>query len=472
VRLPRLALALPLSGLLVASVLSSTATADPRAERGAPGTWTRITTGDVANIAEPGLFRTADGVLHVLYLRENYSTDDLAFTNISSTGKVVGSGDAVTGWASLPQDPKVVAGPGGGMRLVFGGLQDTNTANPYSSGQMYSALTDAAGTSWTVQPGALTQSGYAYGSYGTGATTLADGVTPMVSFPLSSGLTWNAGGAPTDTTYDFGTCCTYHTSLAREGDATWSAFYANGSDDAHNGIFVKQLLPAVGQTVKAPLSTTGGDALDPGAAVPLATRSTGGVYAAYCVGYPTCTKIAVWRLGTAKPVLVRATGGAQEYSMSIGPGGRIWLAWSEANTDVLHATHTGTTGTTFGAVTTIKPPKGATVYGLTIAASDGSADVIVADGSALFHQQVLPGLTLKASPESWKKAKKQKVVLTVTDAGDHVKGAKVTVGGRSCTTKASGSCSITFTPSTKKHRFWATARASGYGAAKVRLTQQ
>lgn len=475
-RLLRLALALPLSGLLVASALSVAAEADeapqaPLAQRGAPGTWTKISVGQVDNIAEPGLYRTADGVLHVLYRSNGGATDGIAFTNISSTGKVIAQGSAVTGWASLPEDPKVIAGPGGGMRLVFGGLIG-ETGNPYNSGQMFSSLSDASGTSWTLQPGALTESGYAYSSYGTGATTLADGVTPMVSFPLSNGLTWNAGGAPTDSTYDFGTCCTYHTSLARDGDSVWSAFYANGSDDAHNGIFLKQLLPTVGETVKAPLSTTGGDALEPSGAVPLLTRPTGGVYAAYCVGYPICTKLAVWRVGTAKPTLVKAMGGAQEYAMSIGPGGRIWLAWSESNTNIVHATHTGTTGTTFGAVSTIKPPHGATIYGIAVDASDGSADVIVDDGAALFHQQVLPGLTLKASPESWKRAKKQKVVFTVTDAGDEVKGATVTAGGESCTTKASGTCSIGFAPSKKKHRFWATARAGGYGAAKLRLTQR
>lgn len=461
--------ALTLTALAPASVAAAEDSGTPY-QRGAPGTWTRITTGEVTNIAEPGLHRTADGVLHVLYHRRNAGSEDLAFTNISSTGKVVATGNAVTGWASLPSDPKVVAGPGGGMRLVFGGLQDTNVENPYSAGRMYSSVADAAGTSWTLQPGALTQSGYAYGSYGTGATTLADGSTPVVSFPLNTEVTWNAGGA--DAAFTTGQCCSYHTTLAREGDAVWAAYYSNSSVEAEQGTFVRQLLPTAGPSIKAPQSTTKGDSLAPGQSTPFVARPGGGLFATYCIGYPTCTRLGLWQVGSAKPVTVPGSAGAQEYAMAVGPGGRIWVAWAEADTNLVHATHTGTKGLRFGAVSTIKPPKGATIYRIAIAGSDGSADLVVGDGASMFHQLVLPGLSLKASPTAWKKATKRKVTFKVTDAGVAVKGAKVTARGKSCTTAGSGACSITFAPSNKKHRLWATARHTGYGAAKVRLRQK
>lgn len=463
-------------GALVLTLLSAPAPASAREDRGtayqrgAPGTWTRITTGEVTNIAEPGLHRTADGVLHVLYHRRSGTSEDLAFTNISPTGKVVASGNAITGWASLPEDPKVVAAPGGGMRLVFGGLQDTDVANPYSSGQMFSALADASGTTWALQPGALTQSGYAYGSYGTGATTLADGTTPVVSFPLNSEVTWNAGGA--DAVFGTGQCCAYSSTLAREGSAVWAAYYSNSGNDAEQGFFVRQLLPTTGPAIKAPQSTTGGDSLSPDQATPFVARPGGGLYATYCIGYPTCSRLGLWRVGSAKPITVPGSAGAQRYAMAVGPGGRIWVAWSEANTHVLHTTHTGTAGLRFGAVTTIRPPKGATVYRLAVAGSDGSADLVISDGSSMQHQQVLPGLSLKASPTTWKRSAKRKVVFRVTDAGVAVKGAKVTAGGKACATGGSGSCAITFTPSARKQRLWATARHAGYGAAKVRLRQR
>jgi hypothetical protein len=461
----RLLALLPVVALPIA--LTVTGLASPAsAERGEPGTWTKITTGEVSNIVEPGLYRTADGVLHVSYQRDNASDDDLAYVNISpTTGKVVAAGDILTGWASLPTDPKIVAGPDGGMRLVFGGIIG-QTGNPFNSGQMFSTTSDAAGTSWTLQSTPLSQSTYGYASYGTGATTLSDG-TPVVSFPVNTGLTWSVAGV--DSEYDAPGCCLYNSTLARDGDDVWVAYYSNATAAADQGVFVKQLLPVEGAPIKAPQSTSGGDSLNLSAAEPFVARPGGGLYATYCLGYPTCKQLGLWKLGTDKPVGVPGSAGAQEYAMSTGPGGRIWVAWAVGDTDLVRVTHTGTSGTKFGAVTTIKPPKGTVVYGITVAGSDGSADVIINNGSALLHQQVLPGLTLKASPNHWKTGAKQKVTFTVTDTGDDVAGAKVGAAGESCTTNGSGTCSITFAPIAKKKTILASARLAGYGAGKVEL---
>ena len=462
-------LALPatlLVALVVALLAVLLAAPLPGASAGEPGDWTKITTGSVANIAEPGLYRTPDGVLHVAYLSQNLSDEDLAFTTISPTGTTTATGDVLTGWESLPQDPKLVGTADGGIRAVFGGLQDTDVSNPFSSGQMFSATSDATGSAWTLQSAPLSDSGYGYASSGTGATTLADG-TPVVAFTLGDELVWNVGGAPTDSTYDFGDCCVYYASLARTGDEVWAAFSANGDDADHAGVFVKQLLPAVGETVKAPRSTQDGDFVMTSQATPLVARGDD-LFAAYCLGYPTCRSVGLWRLGTAAPVSVPGSAGAQEYAVSVGPGGRIWVAWAEGNTNRVRVTHTGTDDLHFGAVTTIAPPKGATIYGIAVDASEGSADVIVGDGASMFHQQVLPGLSLGAAPASWKKNLKKQVTFTVRDAGDPVGGAKVTAAGESCTTKANGSCAITFPPSGKR-KITATARHAGYGAGKVVL---
>ncbi|HYF71354.1 MAG TPA: hypothetical protein VD864_00960 [Nocardioides sp.] len=456
------ALGLAVSGALVAGP-SPAAPAAPE-ERGAPGVWTKVTSGDVRNTAEPGLFRTADGVLHVVYLRHHPSTESLAYTTIGSTGAVTGSGVAVAGWAALPEDPKVVGVPGGGMRLVFGGIHDVLPGDPYGGGQMYSALSDADGSSWTLEPGALTESGSAVTSYGTGATTLADG-TPVVSFPLNNTVTWNAGG--TDSTFDFGTCCVYDTTLARDGDEVWMSFAANGSTAAKAGQFVRQLLPTTGPVAKVPRSSEGPDVITPAQATAFVARPGGGLYLAYCIGYPTCDAVGLWRVGSGQPVIVPGSRGARDIALSTGPGGRLWVAWTTY--DVVKVVHTGTTGTRFGAVRTIKPPAAVdALYGVSLAGSDGSADVLINSGTALWHQQVLPGLTLKAAPKRWRHGTQQRVTFTVTDAGDQVGGARVTALGESCTTAGTGRCSITFAAS-RSTRFVATARHAGYGAGTVRL---
>lgn len=469
-RSPRLLVALAAGlGLAVPAALltgpSPAAPAEPES-LGAPGSWTKVTTGEVSSLAEPGLYRTADQVLHIVYSRQGTSSDELAFTNVSPAGESVATGVAVGGWASLPQDPKIVETPGGGMRVVFGGIRTISGGDPYGTGQMFSATSDAVGTAWTLETGALTESHSASASYGTGATTLADG-TPVVSFPLNSTLTWNVGGG-LDSTYTIDSCCTYATTLARDGDAVWLAYAGNGETPATAGIFVKQLLPTVGDTIKAPRSSEGTDNLTPSQATAFVARPGGGLYAAYCIGYPTCDKIGLWQPGADKPVVVPGSKGAHDVALSTGPGGRLWIAWTTY--DRVKLVHTSTAGLTFGPVRTLKPPKAAdSLYGISIAGSDGSADVLINNGSALYHQLVLPRLTLKASPKTWPRQTKQKVTFTVTDAGSPVGGAKVTAAGKSCTSAVgTGRCSIKFPPMGKK-RFTATARADGYAAGKVRL---
>jgi hypothetical protein len=473
----RSVLATVASAATALALLAAPAPADPAPGGGSPagaaargaGAWTRITTGTVPNIVEPGMLRTADGVLHVVYLRQGTSASDLAFANLSPQGKLVATGNAVAGWASLPEDPKLVPTPDGGIRLVFGGLQDTNVANPYSSGQMFSATAPAAGTAWSVQPGALTQSGYAYASYGTGATTLADG-SPVVAFPLNSTLTWNAGGAPTDATSAFAECCLYYVSLARTGEQVWSAFYANGSAEGNQGVFVKQLLPAEGAAVKAPGSTTGGDSVSASQAVPLIALPDGGLLTAYCVGYPTCRSIGLWRVGAPKPFAVPGSRDAREYAVALEPNGRAWVAWSTGSGQVRFA-RSASYGVGFGAVTTIRPPAGATVYSMAVSAADGSADLVLGDGSSLWHRQVLPGLSLKATPQRWRKSKDQHVTFTVTDAGAKIKGAHVSGGGESCATGADGRCTLSY-PAGRARHIWVVASHKGYGDARVRLSRR
>lgn len=443
----------------------SPAATSPDDARAGTGAWTKISSGSVANIAEPGLYRTADRVLHVVYHRQSPTTDDLAFTTIDPTGVVTGTGVAVGGWAGLPQDPKLVDLPGGGMRLVFGGLRTTTVGDPYGTGQMFSATADAAGSTWTLQPGALTESPSAYASYGTGATTLADG-TPVVAFPLNSTLTWNAGG--TDQSYTVASGALYHATLARDGDQVWAAFAANGSSASTAGLFVKQLLPTVGTAVKVPQSSEGANTVTPSQATAFVARPGGGLYVAECVGYPTCDGVGVWRVGSDAPVSVPGSAGARNIAMSTSPDGRLWIAWTTY--DEVKVVHTRASGLRFSTVHTIRPPKAAEgLYGLAILGSDGPADLVLNGGVGLFHRNLLPSLTLKAVPNTWRAGERQRVVFTVTDVKTAVAGARVRASGKSCTTSTAGTCSITF-GATRPRTFTATARHPGYTAGQVVLT--
>ena len=102
---------------------------------GPPGSWTVISGGGLSNIVEPGMYRTADGTLHVAIVRENPNfTESIDVAHISESGKLLGRTTVIDQWAGVTSDPELVGSPSGGMRLVFGGQRTTVTGATWSPG--------------------------------------------------------------------------------------------------------------------------------------------------------------------------------------------------------------------------------------------------------------------------------------------------------------------------------------------------
>ncbi len=448
--------------LLLAGVLAA-----PPPAQADPGDWTKISTGTVGIGYESSLHRTADGVLHVVYPRGAGSASTYGHTSVRPDGSLANQSTVLSpGWSTLDSAPALI-GDGTGLRMVFGGIQ-TLSSGFWSDGRMYTATAPASGSSWTLPAQAVGISHSAYGSYGTAGVELADG-TPVAAFPLSSDITWHVGTGPeADQAFTFGACCVYDLAMVRSGAAVWLAWYANGGTSGTNGVFVKQILPTVGPTTKAPQSSQGASSVSTGT-VALAARSGGGIYAAYCVGYPTCDHIGLWRVGSSTVRTVPGSRYAATMSLSPGPSGRLWVAWSD-NIPRVRAVRTAVNGATFGAVRTVgMPPHKAAVYDLALDGTTGRGDVVVNVGDGFWHTQVVPGLTLRATPTTWRHGVRRTVTFTVTDAGAAVGAAHVQGGGRSCTTSGSGRCTITFPPSTAKGPITVRVTRSGYAAGAVRL---
>ena len=307
-----------------------------------------MTTGDVRQHRGPGLYRTANGAPCT------WSTCD---TTLQRDARVHDDprqrldrrdrrrrerlGEPAGG-------PKLVGTPGGGMRLVFGG-SDGVTADPFNTGQMYSATSGAAGTAWTLQPGALTQSEYAMDSYGTGATTLADGTRVAVSFPLNGILTWNAGGA--DSTATSAPAAHYDSTLARDG--TRSGCPSRRTATPGLGRPVRETAAADRRPHdEGPRSSDGTDVLTPLRATAFVARpgATSGRRTASATR--PATKVGLWRVGTAQPRSRPGSRGAatsrsrQHPAAACGSPGRPYHA--------VNVVSTGATGTSFGTVRTIK----------------------------------------------------------------------------------------------------------------------
>lgn len=483
-------LALLASGGLVAAVLSPTIGAASAAETGATdhrpiraalaGGWTKVSTGTVDSLSEITVQRTADGVLHAVYAQEVGTVDSYEHSTLSSAGSVTGHSDVVGTWSALVSNPELLPTASGGLRLVFSGLQDTDTANFFAHGYAYDTVSDVSGAGWTLQPHALTKFGSAYSGYGIGATTLSNGA-PVTAGTLNSDIYYRVGDIATtdqgvvsaaadDAVHTSDSCCLYDTQLVNSGDAVWMAWYANGSSEATNGVFVKQIYPTAGPVLKAPGSSVGADSLSADQAVAMVARPGGGVVLAYKMGYPTTSSIGLWQVGSGSAKKVSHSKDADLVSLATGATGRMWLAWS-TDGGRAYALRTSPTGFGLGTAQALAAPSGSSqIWSIVVDASLNQGTVLVNDtaSSSVFSRIVNPGLTLRARPGAVKVAKPTKVTVTATDAGDGVKGVKVKGGGDSCTTKASGKCTLTIR-APKPGKVSLKATKSGYGFAKEEL---
>lgn len=308
---------------------------------------------------------------------------------------------------------------------------------------MYTATAPASGAAWTLPAEAVGQDTNAVASYGTAATTLADG-TPIAAFPLNSDITWHVGTAVTPTSRSPSAgCCAYNLEMVRDGDDVWLGWYANGGTPSTNGTLFRRIHPTLGPVIKAP-------------------------GAAYCVGYPNCDHIGLWKVGTSKVTKVPRSRYAEDVAISPGPSGRLWIAWSD-NIPKIQAVRTGRSGSGMGPGRVLGMPRGTdSVYSVAVNGTTGRGDVVIQVGNGFWHTQSIARLTLRGKPGAWKHGKKRKATFTVTDAGDSVAGAKVKAGSKKCTTKASGRCTIAF-PRSTKGKLVVHASGTGYAPAKTTL---
>lgn len=469
------ALATAVAGTAPGSAAGATAAA-PRAvssaQKGAAGTWTKVSTGSVAIGDQPSLIRTSDRDLHLVYAAASPGvirhSAILTDGTLDSRSVVIGS---PTPWSEVVPDPVVVSKGGGGLQVLFGGIR--GDGNPlYDAGRMYATTSVDAGVGWSLDATAAGHDVAAHSQDGTAATTLANG-TPVAGFALDNQLIWHVGqsDAVADQSYTAGAPADFalsHATFVRSGSEVWAGWLQHGPSAATTGFFAMRILPTVGTPAKAPGSSVGTETVTWLTRTPLAVSSTGGVFEAYCVGAPSCGNVRIWQVGTSQTADVPHSRFATTIALSAGPLGRLWVAWAD-NLPTVRAASTDRTGLRVGAVQTAGLPPGGAALSLAMNGTVGRGDIVLNAGNGMWHTQVFPGLTLQASPVSWRHGSRQKVVFTVSDAGDRVRGAKVKVGTLTCSTGSSGTCSITFPRTFGKGGHVARATKVLSGPAALRL---
>lgn len=480
IRRPALA-ALALTGALATAVAGTTATnaagAAPTShraasglDRGSPGHWTKVSTGTVNFAAESSLVRGANGDLHLVYARDfGANSTGLMHTAVRASGATRSQNLVEQGWNTMDYTPALVRS-NLGLRVLFAGTEDSTPGNFYNGNRIYTETSDDTGAAWTLSAQAASNlQDDATSTSGTGGVTLADG-TPVVAFTHGDKLTWHVGTSDVQAdgsyTAPSGTSL-YNATVVRSGSEVWAAWFQVGQDAASTGTFAEQIVPTPlpFAPLKAPGSSSGTSVVHPNSRVALAARAGGGVYAAYCVGYPTCSSMRLWKVGTSQTATVPHSRGATRVALSAGPSGRLWIAWADG-VQKIHAVRTGRSGMAMGAVRTAGQALGVKeVNSLSIEGSNGRGDIVANVFGALWHTQVLPGLTLHASPLRWTHGSRQRVRFTVTDARDAVKGSRVKVGTQGCTTDGGGTCSIVFPASFARGGHTARATHRGYAPA-------
>jgi hypothetical protein len=429
-------------GALLGALLYE-ATASP----GPPGRWTRISTTNTVNFAEPGLARTSDGVLHVVWHRPVAALkEDLVHTAIAAKGTVVGSPVTIqAGWSSLNQRPDLIVSPDGGtLRLFFAGLHSANAGDPLNGGYLMTVTAPRDGRTWSAPQRATSSLVPSYGSSGIGAAT-GSGGTPIASEGDPGNLVNFGVGGP-GFPYETRGCCVYDPDVGVDAQ-TGQAYVAWFSLVNGNAGLYAQAVTASGPTgprLYLPGSATANrsTANQPIQRTPITGRlGAPGVYVAYGPGYPTRRRVNLLRLGTSRPLVVGRGQSIETVNIARAPEGRLWVMWSDGTK--LYAVRTNKAVTRVGERVRInRPPGAAATFGLFGEGSLGTLDLFAHTGTvrnlvALWHTQVLPPLEVDA------RGGVGKVVVKVSDAGDPLAGVIGTVAGHRFTTNSRGVATVT-----------------------------
>jgi len=469
-----------------AGVLTPTAA---HAAGGGPGASVQLSSRrGVSNIVDPVVHRFGK-TLQVVWTQQVSSSATQLKSRVVAAGGSAATGviNVLPGWAALDEFPAILSS-GGQRVLVFSGVQDTDSSNPYSQGWNYYA-TSSDGASWTLANGTVSSSKSAYGSYGSDAVDAAGTVVAAFTAGTANDISFHTGVDalppvnPDGQTAANPKCCAYFTGAGYDGHAgqTWVAWYSNSADASTDGINAEQILPSLGARVHAPQSTTNYSgsisSIAPLQRVQVAARSGGGLYTAYGVGYPTQKKVALWKLGAGSATVVNVGREIADPGVAAGPGGRLWLFWWVKGTKTLQAVRTNTAGTRLGRICSVTTPHGTTELWKTAGdGANGVLDLVVNAGTGSSEQlsstQVRPCLSGGITPTSIRSSRGGTVTVKVTDAGAAVSHATVRYGRTSRTTGSAGTVKLTIAKGTTKGRHTITFGHSGYtgGSVTFRVT--
>ena len=466
-----------LSALIVGGAMLATAAS---ASAATPGSWTQLPQSTRSPLlAQPWPLRLGDGSLEVAYEAKNPdgSSSDILSAQIAATGGVAAKPAIATAWATLSA-PALVAQPGG-IAAFFGGLHSTDQNDP-NQDLNYASSAGPDGP-WTVAPGTASATDgvnddQAYGS-DVSAATLPDG-TPLEAWAHTLGVTVHRGIGSALPNQDFQAqlagCCGYNVMLAVDGVSGQPAIAWFSNATGHTGYYEQAVDPATGAPVGTPTllpaSQVGGNSIQPGNRVAFTGRpGQAGLYAAYGAGYPSQTRVLVWKVGATAPIVISSGDrGIRNVAIAADPTGRLWVVWtSQSGGDLqLFASRSNADGTVFDQPIMVPIPSGANdSFALAASAQAQVLDILGTFGPgpsgaevAISSTQLQPGADVQVASLTVTPTKQAVATVKVADAGKPLSGATVTrITGKGSSAAA-------------KHKVKAPrARTNRKGVAKLKL---
>jgi hypothetical protein len=398
-----------LAALLLA-VAAVTVLIAPSAKAGGPSRWTDVTGNTRTNLTQVGLARSADGVLHIDWIRPAFVGYDVVTRAVSAGGALGAPVVVASGWSNL-NNPDMAVRPDGSLIAFFDG-QHTLDPQELNLGACY-ATAPADALAWTLGPGHLDSASgsAAYVSDVSGLVTPAD--VPLVTWYGTNGVYVHASFDASLPNYEFQSLLGptayygYYSNLAIDGAGgqVWLAWASNAT--GKSGVWAARVDAAsgapVGEAVRMPGSVVRYSGSwwfsMMGSRTPVTGRpGRAGVWVAYPLGYPTTTKIALWRLGGTSTVTVASGAAAKGHAaVAAAPDGRVWVVWSQRNGERsrIYARVSNTTVTSFRPAVSVLTPAGyGDVYNIAASAQNGRVDIVAHLASATqertWHTQLVP----------------------------------------------------------------------------------
>jgi len=385
------------------AVLATTAAAWPATTAHAagapkPGTWRRVTATGLGNIAEIGLVRGADGVLHVLWTSGStpgtYSVLDtpIAANGVSSRTVTIASHFDSAAY------PDGTATPGG-LYAFWNGAQSGAPGSPLGT---YEASRPTRGGAWHLSPSVTAAVNQFWGD-NISAATGADG-KPWAAFTVSGGLAAEHFGHP-EHLLGIAACCQYYPGIGTDGKSgqTWLTYFSNVT--GQTGTYFQPLGASgapTGGPKRAPGSVSGGNAISALERVTAVGRGHGrpGVYITYLSGYPFARAVDLYRLGAKSATAVAKLPAINNIGLSdlaADPQGRIWVAWASTIDDqaALYVRRSNAAVSAFSGTAKVGLPAGTSdIWRVYLSAQSGRLDVValltVHGAMAYWATQVLP----------------------------------------------------------------------------------